>query len=217
MKTKIITGPTFVTEALFGIGLSFGLTSDLDCVFPFYGSPEHEQLIGVSKRLAHKQGGHNKFLETICLTLDVLAPRYWWQEFDTYRAGVTKQSESTIHTIMSREICAGDFEGEIWADFLTELNAIRLDYLDASTDEMKQSCFEDMKSALPEGYLQRRIVCLNVKALQNIYNQRKNHKLRQWHIFFDDIRKGLTEAPVNGDLVSFYIFGGEHADANTPA
>lgn len=31
MKTSIISGPIFVDDALFGIGLSYGLTSDMDC------------------------------------------------------------------------------------------------------------------------------------------------------------------------------------------
>lgn len=31
MKTSIISGPIFVDDALFGIGLSYGLTSDMLC------------------------------------------------------------------------------------------------------------------------------------------------------------------------------------------
>ena len=43
--------------------------------------------------LAGKDGGHNKFLESICVWLDIEAPRAWWSEMDTYRVGTTKQSE----------------------------------------------------------------------------------------------------------------------------
>jgi hypothetical protein len=48
--------------------------------------------IELAKRLAVKDGGHNKFLESINVQLDIKAPVYWWQEFDTYRCGITKQS-----------------------------------------------------------------------------------------------------------------------------
>lgn len=208
MKTSIISGPIFVDDALFGIGLSYGLTSDMFCDAAFRKSPTYKQLVTVSKKLAHMQGGHNKFLETITLTLDVKAPRYWWQEFDTYRVGVTKQSESTIHTIMARELTDDDFEGGTFAHFLEELNAIREDYIATEDDEEKQAAFDDMKSALPEGYLQRRVVCLNLKTLQNIYRQRKNHKLPQWHMFFKDIANDLRESPY-AELVLWYIFAGD--------
>lgn len=206
MKTSIISGPIFVDDALFGIGLSYGLTSDMLCDAAFRKSPVYKQLVAVSKKLAHMQGGHNKFLETITLTLDVKAPRFWWQEFDTYRVGVTKQRESTIHTIMAREIEPEDFEGGMYTDFLDELNAIRATYLDTKDEACKQTCFNDMKSALPEGYLQRRIVCLNLKTQQNIYHQRKNHKLPQWHIFFKDIAESLKDSPY-AELVLWYVFG----------
>lgn len=43
--------------------------------------------------LAPKDGGHNKFLESIAVWIDVEASRAFWSEFDTYRVGTTKQSE----------------------------------------------------------------------------------------------------------------------------
>ena len=38
----------------------------------------------IALRLATKDGGHNKFLESIYVWLDVRAARYWWQEADTF-------------------------------------------------------------------------------------------------------------------------------------
>lgn len=209
MQTSIISGPTFVDEALFGIGLSYGLTSNMTCDAAFRKSPLYKRLMTTSRKLAHMQGGHNKFLETITLTLDIQAPRYWWQEFDTYRVGVTKQSESTIHTIMNRQIEEDDFEEGMYEEPLSVLRVIRESYLSAETEEEKAEAFNDMKACLPEGYLQRRIVCLNLKALQNIYRQRKNHKLPQWRSFFDAIAEGLTESPY-AEAALWYIFGEDY-------
>ena len=53
-------------------------------------------------KLAHMDGGHNKFLESIQVWIDVDACRSWWSQMDTYRSGVTKQSDSTMHTLAKR-------------------------------------------------------------------------------------------------------------------
>lgn len=215
MKTAIISGPHFVTEALFGIGLSYGLTSGIENVKDLERAECYDRLMQIARGLAHKPGGgHSKFLETITLTLDVKAPRYWWQELDTYRVGVTKQSESTMHTIMARELRSKDFEGLILAETLADLNKIRNTYIDA--DRCKEEAittkelFLLIKNALPEGYLQRRIVCLNAKALQNMYTQRKDHRLPEWRSFFDAIKEQMP-GMMYGQFVSYCIFGGDAA------
>ena len=214
MKTAIISGPHFVTEALFGIGLSYGHTSDIENVKDLERAECYDRLMQIARGLAHKPGGgHNKFLETITLTLDVKAPRYWWQEFDTYRVGVTKQSESTMHTIMVRELTEDDFEGDVRDGALVDLNAIREAYLSCrefNDEGGVDYYFEMMKTNIPEGYLQRRIVCLNAKALQNMYTQRKHHRLPEWHQFFDAVKEQMP-GMMYGQFVSYCIFGGPEA------
>lgn len=217
MRTRIISGPELVTEALFGIGLSFGLTSGIEHAPQLKGTPEYDRLMKVARGLAHKQGGHNKFLETIMFTLDIDAPRYWWSQFDTYRVGISKQSESTMHTIMARPFTSDDFELPMIENILEVLNSIREEYVEARAagDEKKvESCFMAIKNFLPEGYLQRRIVVVNLKTLQNMYMQRKNHRLPQWHTFFDEIRKQLEECTPfeeESELALECLFGGEEA------
>ena len=53
-----------------------------------------------TRTLANKDGGHNKFLESIMVWMDIRAPLKWWKQFDTYRIGVTKQGKSTMHSVM---------------------------------------------------------------------------------------------------------------------
>ena len=48
-----------------------------------------EQIEKANKRaplLAPRDGGHNKFLESICVWIDTEACRGWWSEMDTYRS-----------------------------------------------------------------------------------------------------------------------------------
>lgn len=40
-----------------------------------------------------------------------------------------------------------------------------------------------LKMNLPEGFLQRRVICTNYKVLRNIVWQRSGHRLKQWDVF----------------------------------
>lgn len=129
--------------------------------------------------LAPKEGGHNKFLESIVLWIDVEASRAWWSEFDTYRVGTTKQSESTMHTLAKRGPIPEDFEeGTHYAVF----DAFCRVWHEAKGDVTV------LKMNLPEGFLQRRIVCTNYKVLRNIIAQREGHRLKWWGVFISAVK-----------------------------
>ena len=44
-----------------------------------------------------------------------------------------------------------------------------------------------LKMNLPEGFLQRRVVCTNYKVLRNIIAQRTGHRLKQWGVFISEV------------------------------
>ena len=121
--------------------------------------------------------GKNKFLEHIMVWLDVDAPRYFWSEFDTYRVGVSKQSESTMHTLSRRDVNEGDFEG----------GCIRVDTLMFLNDRREDLQIQELKSYLPESYLQRREIVLSYKVLRHIILQRLNHRLPEWGYFIKEV------------------------------
>ena len=178
--------------ALLGIGLSYGITSNLAFSDFLHGeSDKFYKCLKTANTLAHKQGGHNKFLESINIALDITAPRYWWSEFDTYRVGVTKQSESTIHTLTKRELTKYDFEYGLPYSFLHDLNEGIDRYKCAEHQEEKEHHFRTLKALLPESFLQRRIVSLNAKTLQNIIAQRINHRLPEWKLFCTTLHNSL--------------------------
>ena len=220
MKTAIISGPHFVTAVQFSVGSSYELSPGIENVKDLELAECYDRLMQIARGLAHKPGGgHNKFLETITLTLDVKAPRYWWQEFDTYRVGVTKQSESTMHTLMTRPFSIQDFEDgeEIVGGFVTVLERARKAYVELQSmckvvdmESQKDEMLCMIKKILPEAYLQRRIVCLNAKALQNMYTQRRAHRLPEWRQFFNAIKEQMP-GMMYGQFVSYCIFGGPEA------
>jgi len=174
--------------ALFGLGLSHGITSDinfyefdLNCVCSPY-CKEMQQMDGVASKLCKKGIGENKFLESISVWLDITAPRYWWQQFDTYRVGVTKQSGSTMHTLMNKPLTQENFSVIIPDAIMNVLN-----------EQIAKGDLPLAKGLLPESFLQRRVVCTNYKTLRNIYQQRRDHKLQEWHVFLSELLIQLAE------------------------
>lgn len=141
---------------------------------------------------AFKQGGENKFLEHIMIWINVIAPRYWWQEADTYRVGTSKQSESTMHTVTKRLLTSDDFEGGMEEEILKHVNQYITMYQNTNLNGfLKKKYFLKIKQILPEAFLQRREWMMSYKGLQNIYNQRHDHKLPEWGDFFDDVFSGI--------------------------
>lgn len=166
MEVEILNEAGY-NEAIYGLSLSYNV-DDMD------------KMKSVANNLAQKEGGHNKFLESIILWIDVDAPRYWWSQMDTYRVGMTKNSESSMHTLLKRELANNDFENPINPVVLDTVNLL-----------IRNKEFEMVKDHLPEGFLQRRIICTNYKTLRNIIQQRYTHKLRAWHIFIDELYKQI--------------------------
>ncbi|MBM4102568.1 MAG: hypothetical protein FJ263_00755 [Planctomycetes bacterium] len=153
-------------------------------------SPEKMSL--VAEKLADKDGGHNKFLESLVVWLDVRAPRYFWQEADTFRLS-TKQSESTMHTLTGELLTIDISDGKSAARFLEEnfepesctAQTLRWIY-----DAAKAGDLVAVKKRLPEGFLQARMWCMNYKTLRNIILQRRTHRLPHWKEF---IRQTLEQ------------------------
>lgn len=172
MKCSVLAEYGF-QHAMMGLALSYGTIQKVTSEGLLF------HMTKVAKGLAFKDGGHNKFLETMGIWLDIRAPRYWWQEFDTYRVGITKQSESTMHTLKNRPLNQGDFRYKIPETYLEHLN-----YL------VKHGKLEQLKNDLPEGFMQRRIVATNYKTIQNMYKQRCTHRLTEWRIFCAEVLWG---------------------------
>ena len=184
MQVKVLNDQGYF-EALFGLGQSYGLTSGME--YETFLDMEEAALDALNRlditsdKLAPLGHGHNKFLESMVVWLDITAPRYWWSEYDTYRVGMTKQSESTMHTIKKRPLTKNDFiDDDIDEAILERVNEI-----------IKTGDLHKIKRNLPEGFMQRRIVCTNYKVLKEIHYQRKNHKLVEWHSFLDVLKDQL--------------------------
>ena len=138
---------------------------------------------------------HRKFMRMINVTMDITAPLYWWKEYDTYKVGTVANSCSTMHKIHDKEFTIDDFSYErckkerfverAIEGTLNALNYLREKYLETKD----KSYWETMIQLLPSSYNQRRTVQLNYETLLNIYNARKNHKLKEWLELCSEIEK----------------------------
>ena len=155
-------------------------------------------------RLRNAGTDHRKFMRMLVVYVDILAPLYWWKEFDTYKVGTVANSCSTMHCIHKKEFTLEDFSYENVLDepivdqdgrlvssqaslnlTIDILNIYRKKFID--TKDKKY--WWQMIQLLPSSYNQKRTVMLNYEVLANIYKSRKDHKLTEWHEFCDWIRE----------------------------
>lgn len=160
----------------------------------FYIGPNDKNLM---KTLRNSGTDHRKFMRMITVYVDIIAPLYWWKEFDTYKVGTVVNSCSTMHKLTEKEFTLDDFSHEhlIVASInslkrtIDDLNSCRDGYFAASAlenPEWKKEIWWQMIQLLPSSYNQKRTVMLNYEVLANIYKSRKNHKLDEWSIGFID-------------------------------
>lgn len=198
MKVEVI-GEIGYHQALLGVGLSYGKTSDLSFsdFLDERGSDVYDDLVSVAARNCKQDGGHNGFLEFMDVYLDIDAPNLWWNQWDTYDIGVrqfkdgseiivefdkvesSRLSESTMHTLKKRNLTENDFEYPILYQSLDYVNKL-----------IKQDApIQVIKGNLPEGFLVRRIIKTNYKAIRNIMLQRRFHKIPLWKFLIQELLK----------------------------
>jgi len=182
MEIKLLEGPMGLDSALMGLGLNFFLTSGYSC-WADVPAEEQERIKKVACRLAPKGGSEAKWIRAVYFSWSIRAPRFWWQEMDTYKVGTVAQSESSMRVLaMGRSFEPRDFEGEVDGWTLSKLN-ILLDCYRANpkaTDLLLQ-----IKGRLPESFLQRRVWSSSLAVMQNVWRQRRQHRLPMWHTVCD--------------------------------
>lgn len=159
-----------------------------------------EDDLALMENLVKAGTDHRKFLRMITVSCDILAPLYWWKEYDTYKVGTVANSCSTMHTICNKEFFLDDFSFEHLDRFkeyvaydeihvydccawlsttVNQLNWLRKKYLETKDKKYWWQIIQ----LLPSSYNQKRTVMLNYEVFLNMYHARKNHKLDEWRDF----------------------------------
>jgi hypothetical protein len=151
----------------------------------------------LAQKLTKAGSEHSKFLRQIHVWVDLELPRYIWSEFDTYKYN-TKNSCSSMHTLHRRELIQEDFESPILESTLEGINSLirAREAKEITSDEFIHTA----KNNLPDGFLQKRTVDTNYAELLNIYFQRHQHRLSQWHV----ICAWIEQLPYFVELTNLY-------------
>ena len=67
-----------------------------------------------------------------------------------------------------------------------------INYLDGLNKLRPNLSVRELKWALPEGYLQRRLINTNYKVLQHIIYQRHDHRLSDWQVLCEELNSQLN-------------------------
>ena len=183
--------------------------------------------LALAQKLVLAGSEHCKFMRQIFVSVDITAPIYWWKEFDTYKIGTAANSTSTMHKLTSKPITIDNFETEgldldliantlgadlfvgdndepieltapwqlkdIWDWIIEECENLRQKYLETRDKRY----WKALVQFLPEAWLQKRTVTVSYANLRNIYFQRRNHKLSEWHLFCD----WISQLPYAKELI----------------
>ena len=153
--------------------------------------------------LAGNGGSEAKFRRMISVSMDILAPLYWWKEFDTYKVGTVANSTSTMYSIMNKEFEIGDFSiepltsavaGTHMIETVNVLNELRDLYLKEERPEWKKMYWRDVIHILPSSYKQLRTVSMNYEVIAHMIHDRRNHKLNEWKAFCRTMMETLPYA-----------------------
>lgn len=146
-----------------------------------------QQDLALMTKLSSAGSEHAKYRRMITVYMDILAPLYWWKEFDTYKVGTVANSCSTMHKIAEKEFTMDDFSHEHMSLGIPSVLNVVVESLNNCREMYNKTNDKqhwwNMIQLLPSSYNQKRTVMLNYEVLANIYHQRKEHKLDEWRDF----------------------------------
>lgn len=138
-------------------------------------------------RLSKAGADHGKYLRQILISVDIIAPEYWWKEADTYKVGTVANSTSMMHTLGKEYIPAAafsleDVDEDLGMKYMDLLNEAR-DRWVASGKKKPSREWRQMNQLTAISFNYRRTFTANYQVLKSMYHSRKNHRLSEWHEF----------------------------------
>lgn len=143
----------------------------------------------LAQKLVQAGSEHRKFMRQIFVSVDIVAPLFWWKEFDTYKVGTVRNSCSTMHKIHVRSFEKDDFT-HIGIDEVGDITKKTLDTV-LETLEYCRTKFNETKEKkywraiielLPDGYNMRATITFSYENILSMCSkgQRRFHKQNEW-------------------------------------
>lgn len=143
--------------------------------------------VQVNNTLVASGDEHAKLVRFVHATMEIRAPRFWWAQMDTYRIGTNMYSGSTMHTI-PMGLTRDDFVDGTSRYIIEVFNQVAKDIRDDITMSRREK-HHAIKCALPEGFMQTRVMQFSYQTLRRIWLQRRNHRMREWQEFIEFCRE----------------------------
>ena len=159
----------------------------------YYGIEIGKNDLDLMRRLYKAGTEHRKYLRMIHVTMDVTAPLYWWKEYDTYKVSTVANSCSTMHKIHAKEFTLDDFSTDHLTPVSMECLNIIIDHLNVARNYFintkDKAAWWQMIQLLPTSYNQKRTLDLSYETIINIIHQRTGHKLDEWNLLVEELKK----------------------------
>lgn len=181
----------------------------------FYNLGDNDRKLAMSLIKAGPE--HCKFLRDVHVQFDVVAPVFWYSEFDTYKVATTRNSCSKMHKIHVKPFELSDFahEGCDKIDYALGALLATIDTCERLRNDFNREGNRDYWRALiellPESYMMRTTWDGSLKTVLDMEHQRKGHKLyEEWRQI---LTKLFQKVPY---LEDFYkaVYGGDHECLN---
>ena len=121
--------------------------------------------------------GHDNWLNGVLVQFDIYAPLYMWKQLQRYHFLDFISSQSTMHRLAKFDVksqCVDDVDQTI----LNRYQELLDEYNNGNKD-----LWRTLVASLPNGFVLGATMTTNYRQLKTIYNQRKHHKLKEWHEF----------------------------------
>lgn len=144
---------------------------------------EKDYVRGAKLGGARNGQGHDNYLKGILVHLDVYAPLYWWKQAQRYHWFDFVSSQSTMHCLLKFKVSDQCVEGtdprviEIAQEKADAVLKLSLE------DPNRTKKWRELVASLPCGFCLGATMTTNYQQLKTMYLQRKNHKLKEWHVF----------------------------------
>lgn len=128
--------------------------------------------------------GHDNYLKGIIVQFDLKYSLYFTKQMERYHWFDIVSSSSTMHTITKRGDISEYCNEYVLPQTIESINRMIKRYNEVEDKEEKYNWFMHIISNLPSGFELWAGMSTNYLQLKTMYNQRKNHKLKEdWGYF----------------------------------
>ena len=151
------------------------------------GNYEHPDIKRAIQLANAKGGGHDQFLTGIHVDFDLTLSNKAWVEAERYTFLNFVSSMSSMHRAAFFPIgnCCNDRVSDV---IIREVERLQQRYNEIDGDahpEEKKAAYLDLLYNMPSGFELTAGLTTNYRCLKNIYEQRRHHRLPDWHVVCD--------------------------------